>query len=60
MAPQQPKKDKKAKGKPPPVDKLIIPAIGLAIGIVAFQFIKGIIGADVSLFHVISLSLFVK
>ena len=48
MAPP-PKKEKKVnKGKPPPIDKLIVPAIGLAIGIVAFQFIKGIISADVS------------
>jgi hypothetical protein len=47
MAPSQ-KEKKVNKGKPPPIDKLIVPAIGLAIGIVAFQFIKGIISADVS------------
>lgn len=48
MAPPQRKEKKVNKGKPPPIDKLIVPAIGLAIGIVAFQFIKGIIRADVS------------
>jgi hypothetical protein len=48
MAPPQKKEKKVNKGKPPPIDKLIVPAIGLAIGIVAFQFIKGIISADVS------------
>jgi hypothetical protein len=48
MAPPPNKEKKINKGKPPPIDKLIVPAIGLAIGIVAFQFIKGIISADVS------------
>jgi hypothetical protein len=49
MAPPPNKGKKEVKGKPPPIDKLIVPAIGLAIGIVAFQFIKGIIRADVSI-----------
>lgn len=39
---------KKKNGQPPPVDKLIKPAIGIAIALVAYQFVRGI-GAEVSL-----------
>lgn len=35
------------KGRPPPVDKLLLPAIGIAIALLAYHFIKGL-GADVS------------
>lgn len=37
-----PKKVKK--GTPPPVDRLLIPAIGVALALVAFQFIRGLTG----------------
>jgi hypothetical protein len=47
MAPPQ-KEKKLKKGKPPPIDKLLVPAIGIAIAIVAFQFVKGILRAEVS------------
>jgi hypothetical protein len=43
-----PKEKKVLKGKPPPVDKLIVPAIGIALAIVAFQFVRGILRAEVS------------
>jgi hypothetical protein len=33
---------KKLKGKPPPVDKLLKPAIVCAIAVVAYQFFAGI------------------
>jgi hypothetical protein len=42
-----PKEKKMLKGKPPPVDKLIVPAIGVALAIVAFQFVRGILRAEV-------------
>ena len=35
-------KGAKGKERPPPVDKLIIPAIGIGLAILAFQFLKGI------------------
>jgi hypothetical protein len=44
MAPK-PKKEKK--GKPPPIDKLIIPAIVVGAALLAYQFLQGIT-ADVS------------
>jgi hypothetical protein len=40
MAPK--KKSSKGKERPPPVDKLLKPAVAVAIAIVAFQFFKGI------------------
>jgi hypothetical protein len=44
MAP--PKEKKVKKGTPPPIDKLLIPAIGLTLAMLAYQFLKGV-GADV-------------
>ena len=41
-----PKKVKK--GTPPPIDKLLKPAIGVALALVAYQFIRGL-GSGVSL-----------
>lgn len=32
----------KTTSKPPPIDKLLIPAIGLALALLAYQFFKGI------------------
>jgi hypothetical protein len=43
-----PKEKRMLKGKPPPVDKLIVPAIGIALAIVAYQFVRGILRAEVS------------
>ena len=45
MAKGAPKKVKK--GTPPPVDKLLKPAIGVALALVAYQFIRGL-GSGVS------------
>ncbi|GAX12684.1 hypothetical protein FisN_15Hh160 [Fistulifera solaris] len=39
MAPPKVKKPKN--GTPPPIDKLIIPAIGIGLALLAYQFIKG-------------------
>lgn len=41
---KQPYKNKKniKKGKPPPIDKLIKPAIGIGLALLAWQFIKGL------------------
>jgi hypothetical protein len=44
MAPKPPKKKN---GTPPPIDKLLIPAIGIALALLAYQFISGI-KSDVS------------
>lgn len=46
---QQPVKS----GQPPPVDKLMKPAIGVALAIVGYQFFRGL-GADVSVFLPVS------
>ena len=32
----------KGKERPPPVDKLILPAIGIGLALLAYQFFKGI------------------
>jgi hypothetical protein len=40
MAPK--KKSSKGKERPPPVDKLLKPAVVVALAIVAYQFFKGI------------------
>jgi len=45
MAPKTIKKTKK--GKPPPIDKLAVPAIVVGAALLAYQFIQGIT-ADVS------------
>ena len=37
---------KEKKGRPPPVDKLLKPAIGVAIALLAYQFLKGL-GSEV-------------
>lgn len=42
-----PREAKVKKGKPPPVDKLLLPAIGIALALLAYQFLKGL-GTDVS------------
>lgn len=42
---KKPKKVKK--GTPPPVDKLLKPAIGVALALVAYQFFRGL-GSGVS------------
>ena len=39
---------KKKKGQPPPVDKLLKPAIGIALALVAYQFFRGL-GSGVGL-----------
>jgi len=44
MAPRQ---AKPKKGRPPPVDKLLLPAIGVAFALLVYQFMKGL-GAEVS------------
>jgi hypothetical protein len=36
------KKQSKGSERPPPVDKLIKPAVGIALAIVAYQFFTGI------------------
>jgi hypothetical protein len=43
-----PKPLKKKNGRPPPIDKLMKPAIGIGLALLAYQFFKGI-GAEVSL-----------
>ena len=35
-------KQGKGKERPPPIDKLIKPAVGLALALLAYQFFKGI------------------
>lgn len=45
MAPPKPKKVKK--GKPPPIDKLIVPAVGIGLALLGYQFFKGLT-SDVS------------
>lgn len=45
MAPK--KEPKVKKGTPPPIDKLLIPAIVVALAIVAYQFLKGL-GAEIT------------
>jgi hypothetical protein len=35
-------KKKSGKEKPPPVDKLILPAIGVGLALLAYQFFSGI------------------
>lgn len=42
-----PKVKKPKNGKPPPIDKLVLPAIGIGLALLAYQFIKGMT-ADVS------------
>jgi len=37
-----PKPPKVKKGEPPAVDKLIKPAIGIGLALLAYQFIKGL------------------
>jgi hypothetical protein len=58
MAP--PKEKKVKKGTPPPIDKLLLPAIGVTLALVAYQFLKGL-GANVrdaaSLHHLFRLPL---
>jgi hypothetical protein len=44
MAP--PKEKKVKKGTPPPIDKLLLPAIGVTLALVAYQFLKRL-GANV-------------
>jgi hypothetical protein len=39
---QKPKPPKKKNGTPPPIDKLIVPAAGVALALLAFYFFKGI------------------
>lgn len=39
-----PKAAKTKKGQPPPVDKLIKPAIGVGLALLAYQFFKGLTG----------------
>lgn len=48
MAKGVPKKQKK--GQPPPVDKLLKPAIGVALALIGYQFIRGL-GSGVRAFH---------
>lgn len=40
------KHPKEKKGRPPPVDKLLKPAIGIALALLAYQFLKGL-GSEV-------------
>jgi hypothetical protein len=47
MVAKKPVVPKKKNGQPPPVDKLIKPAIAIALAMVVYQFIRGI-GAEVS------------
>jgi len=42
----QKKQPKEKKGKPPPVDKLLKPAVGVALALLAYNFLKGL-GAEV-------------
>lgn len=42
-----PKVKKPKNGTPPPIDKLVLPAIGIGLALLAYQFIKGMT-ADVS------------
>ena len=39
MGKQQPKIKKAKKGSPPPIDRLLKPAIGVALAMVVYQFI---------------------
>jgi hypothetical protein len=39
---QKPKPPKKKNGTPPPIDKLIVPAIGVALALLAYYFFQGI------------------
>jgi len=41
------KKSKSKTEKPPPIDKLLIPAVGIVLAFVGFYFMKGI-STDVS------------
>ena len=36
------KKKSKGKERPPPVDRLIVPAIGIGLALLAYQFLAGI------------------
>lgn len=42
----QPKQKKKKNGQPPPIDKLMKPAIAVGLAMLAYQFIKGM-GSEV-------------
>ena len=43
-----PKQKKAKKGKPPPIDKLLVPAIVVGAAMLAYQFLKGMT-TDVSI-----------